>query len=80
MKGDVKRNISPWTRQPGFSRHPAPVSLGARKFITEVCMGMVVAAVVGAVGMWESRAVCGIPKRGGKLGVGVFQRASFPQP
>jgi hypothetical protein len=29
MKGDVKRNLSPWTRQPEFFRHPAP---GMRSF------------------------------------------------
>jgi hypothetical protein len=28
--------------------------------------------------MWESGAFCRISKRGGKLGVGVFHRASFP--
>ena len=35
MKGDVKRNISPWTRRPGFSRRPAPVGLRTREFMTE---------------------------------------------
>lgn len=34
---------------------------------------------VGAVEMWESGALCRIPKRGGKLAFGVFQGASCPQ-
>ena len=34
MKGDVKGNISPWTRQPGFSRRPAPVCFRT-EFVTQ---------------------------------------------
>src|SRR5216683_7456160 len=35
------------------------------------------AAVAGAVGKWESRAVCGISKRGGKVGFWTFPPRVF---
>jgi hypothetical protein len=34
----------------------------------------------GAVGKWESRALCGISERGGKVCLRLFHGASFPRP
>src|SRR5258708_5496596 len=46
-------------------------------FLARDLSGELMAAVAGAVGKWESRAVCGISKRGGKVGFWTFPPRVF---